>query len=82
MRRVRRKTTKNQPPRASAVQHAIPLDDGTVATPAALAMIRALIPLGLKAVEEALLVEVTALAGPRYARDDAPANCAGSRSDG
>ena len=42
-----------------------------MATPAALAMIRALIPLGLKAVEEALLVEVNPLAGPRYARDDA-----------
>jgi transposase-like protein len=38
---------------------------------AALEIIRALIPLGLKAVEEALLADVTALAGPRYARDDA-----------
>jgi transposase-like protein len=35
-----------------------------------LAMIQELIPLGLKAVEEALTQEVTALAGPRYARDD------------
>ena len=35
------------------------------------AMIQALIPLGLRAVEEALLAEVEALAGPRYARDDA-----------
>ncbi|MGH9488250.1 MAG: IS256 family transposase [Terriglobales bacterium] len=35
------------------------------------AMIQALIPLGLRAVEEALLAEVAALAGPRYARDDA-----------
>ena len=54
----------------SAVQQAIPLDDGTVTTPAALAMIQALIPLGLKAVEEALVAEVHALAGPRHARDD------------
>jgi transposase-like protein len=48
----------------------MPLDDGTVTTPAALAMIQALIPLGLRAVEEALVAEVTALAGPRYARGD------------
>ena len=71
MPRVRRKQTKNQSRALRDAQHAIPLDDGTVTTPAALAMIRALIPLGLRAVEEALLVEVTALAGPRYARDDA-----------
>jgi transposase-like protein len=43
-----------------------PLDDGTVA----LSMIQALIPLGLKAVEEALQQEVAALAGARYARAD------------
>jgi transposase-like protein len=42
---------------------------GTVTTPVTLAMIQALIPLGLKAVEEALVGEVQALAGPRYARD-------------
>jgi transposase-like protein len=41
-----------------------------------LAMIQALIPLGLKAVEEALLTEVTALAGPRYAHDDEHAGLA------
>lgn len=35
-----------------------------------LAMIQALIPLGLKVVEEALSKEVTALAGVRYAHDD------------
>lgn len=34
-------------------------------------MIQALIPLGLRAVGEALVAEVAALAGPRYARDDA-----------
>lgn len=46
------------------------LDDRTISTPAAVAVIQALIPLGLKAVEEALVTEVTALAGPRHARDD------------
>jgi hypothetical protein len=51
-------------------QQEIPLGDGTVTTPAALAIIRALIPLGLRAVEDALLAEVTTLAGPRDARDD------------
>jgi transposase-like protein len=34
-------------------------------------MLQALIPLGLRAVEDALQAEVTALAGERYARDDA-----------
>ena len=71
MRKVRQKGTKDQRRAVTATQQAIPLDDGTVTTPAALAMIRALIPLGLKAVEEALVAEVTALAGPRYARHDA-----------
>jgi putative transposase len=72
MPRVRQRTTKNQSRRsAGAVQQAMPLDDGTVTTPAALAMIQALIPLGLKAVEQALVAEVSALAGPRYGRDDA-----------
>jgi transposase-like protein len=47
------------------------LDDGTMTTPASVAMIQALIPIGLKAVEDALRAEVTALAGARYARDDA-----------
>ena len=51
MARIRQMAT-NQPPAASATQHVIPLDDGTMATPAALAMIRALISLGLKAIEE------------------------------
>ena len=64
---VRRKATKNQ---SRTAQQPIPLDDGTVTTPVTLAMIQALIPLGLRAVEEALLAEVTALAGPRYARTD------------
>lgn len=66
---VRGKTTKDH--RAEVVQEAILLDDGTVTTPVTLAMIQALIPLGLKAVEDALVREVTALAGPRYRRTDA-----------
>ncbi len=66
MRRVRSFTRRSQstPP---AKQLSMPLDDGTVS----LAMIQALIPLGLRAVEDALTSEVTALAGVRYARDDA-----------
>jgi transposase-like protein len=49
-----------------ATQLAIPIDDGT----AMLAMIQELIPLGLKAVNEALTQEVTSLAGARYQRHD------------
>lgn len=56
----------SDPPLTPAGQLAIPIDDGT----AMLAMIQALIPLGLKAVEEALSQEVTALAGARYAHED------------
>ena len=65
MRTVRRRTRNDQP--TTTQQLAIPLDDGT----AMLAMIQELIPLGLQAVREALTQEVTALAGPRYARADA-----------
>jgi hypothetical protein len=57
MRRVRRKITKGQRLAASTLQSAMPLDDGTVTTPASLAMIQALIPLGLKAVEDALIAD-------------------------
>ena len=70
MPRVRDTAPKCQPSAGGATpgdQLAIPLDDGT----AMLALIQALIPLGLKAVEEALVQEVTALAGARYAHDDA-----------
>ena len=70
MRRVRRKSMNGQRRGKADIQQPLPLDDGTVTTPAALEMIQALIPLGLRAVEEALLAEVTALAGPRYARGD------------
>ncbi|MGH7633323.1 MAG: IS256 family transposase [Gemmatimonadaceae bacterium] len=66
---VRRKATQDQ--RSDGAQQAMPLDDGTVTTPVTLAMIQALIPLGLKAVEDALVQEVAALAGPRYGRTDA-----------
>jgi putative transposase len=70
MRTVRPQPVKGQPsvvaPTPVATQLAIPIDDGT----AMLAMIQALIPVGLKAVEEALLREVAALAGPRYAHGD------------
>ena len=66
MRRVRTQATPHQPASAVAPPSTIPLDDGTVT----LAMIHALIPLGLRAGEEALQQEVTALAGARYAHHD------------
>lgn len=75
MARVRQQPTKNHPSRASratAAQQTIPLDDGTLTTPVTLAMIQALIPLGLKAVEDALQAEVLALAGARYRHGDGP----------
>ena len=72
MPRVRRKQMKNQRRETRrVVQAAIPLDDGTVTTPVTLAMILALIPLGLRAVKARLRAEVIALAGPRYSRTDA-----------
>ncbi len=71
MPRVRQAARKSQSSAlaapSAATQLAIPLDDGT----AMLAMIQALIPLGLRAVEQALRQEVTTLAGPRYAHADA-----------
>jgi transposase-like protein len=73
MARVRQQPTKNHPSRtsrATAAQTTIPLDDGTLTTPVTLAMIQALIPLGLKAVEDALQAEVLALAGARYRHHD------------
>ena len=73
MRGVRRDASKGQPPQVDATldqarQLAIPLDDGTIQ----LALVQALIPLGLKAVEEMLRNEVTTLAGVRYAREAGP----------
>lgn len=71
MRRLRRRAKQGQRIVAGQTletvkQLAIPLDDGT----AMLAMIQELIPLGLKAVAEALTQEVTGLAGKRYERGD------------
>jgi len=62
MRRVRREETKGQ--QEASVGESI--DESTVS----LSMIQALIPLGLRAVEEKLQAEVTALAGARYAHED------------
>ena len=62
MRRVRRVVSKSQSPAAE------PPPLGPAAT--ALAIIQALIPLGLRAVEERLIAEVAALAGPRYTREE------------
>lgn len=60
MRSVRRRPPKNQP----SAQLPLAVDDGAVTV----AMIQALIPLGLAAVGEQLAAEVEALAGPRYSR--------------
>ena len=69
MRRVRTKQSVSQSSDSSSrnpAQLAIPVDDGT----AMLALIQELIPLGLKAVSEALAQEVNKLAGARYSHDD------------
>ena len=63
MRRVRTKASTSQ-----TVQPVPVASAGSTAV--TVAMIQALIPLGLRAVEEALRAEVEALAGPRYARGD------------
>ncbi|MBS1985342.1 MAG: hypothetical protein JST16_14345, partial [Bdellovibrionales bacterium] len=68
MPRVRGRDQKSQsqePAHRAVPGDAIDPDAVTVA------MIQALIPLGLRAVEDALAHEVRALAGRRYARDDA-----------
>ncbi len=65
MRTVRRKSAPSQPALPVPVEAA----DATAVT---VAMIQALIPLGLRAVEEALQAEVAVLAGPRYARETGP----------
>lgn len=70
MRRVRGRVPKSQPHQGDdgldrTRQLAMPLDDGTVQ----LALVQALIPVGLKAVAEMLKEEVTRLAGARYARE-------------
>lgn len=61
MRTVRKKREKRQSGSQGAPIE-LPIDDGS----AQLAMIQALIPLGLRAVEEALIAEVESLAGLRY----------------
>lgn len=63
MRRVRPQVRKNQLPPQDAVR-SLPEDAVSIV------MIQALIPLGLRAVEERLQAEVAALAGRRYAHDD------------
>jgi putative transposase len=72
MRRVRPKQPKNQHPQVQTVRQPSvgPETTALEAPSVTIAMIQALIPLGLRAVEEALLAEVNALAGPRYARGD------------
>ena len=65
-RRVRPQSRESQPIEVRGEQLEVPLDDGTVS----LAMIQALIPVGLKALEDALTQEVTQRAGARYARQD------------
>lgn len=64
MRRVRSKLSPNQPPMAMP-----PAAAGNTA--ATVAMIQALIPLELRAVDDALLAEVATLVGLLYARADA-----------
>ena len=66
MRRVRGQAQQRQRGDAGDGQATVPLDEGA----SRLALIQALIPLGLRAIEEALQTEVTALAGVRYARGD------------
>lgn len=81
MRRVPSERSKRQVPSAAAAaserlqqsQRGVPLDDARVT----LAMIQALIPVGLKAVEDALQPEVRLLAGARYAHDDEHSGTAG-----
>src|SRR5712691_3520251 len=66
MRTIPQQRRKSQPGERTTSQQQLPLDDATVP----LVMIQALIPLGLRAVEEALQREVTRLAGARYAHED------------
>ncbi len=63
MRTVRREPPPSQP---------MPMAPGADATTVRAPLIQALIPLGLRAVEEALQAEVTPLAGPLYAREATP----------
>ena len=67
MRSVQTKTKTRQ----STVADADAMPPVVDHTSIALAMMQSVIPLGLRAVEDALPQEVTALAGPRYAHGDA-----------
>ena len=64
---IRPTEAKNQHRIPHEAEQTIPLDDGTVTTPVTVGMIQPLPPLGLNAVKDALLSEVAALAGRRYA---------------
>lgn len=66
MRRVRTQDRKSQSLTEATAEDDVAVEAGAVSV----AMIQALIPLGLQAVNEALQQEVTQLAGQRYARDD------------
>ncbi|MGH7179701.1 MAG: IS256 family transposase [Tepidisphaeraceae bacterium] len=66
MRRVRAQARKNQSFPGATEALGVVVEEGAVSV----AMIQALIPLGLQAVNEALQQEVTQLAGRRYERDD------------
>ena len=66
MTRVRRQQPKSQRVPTTSTAIGSTMDAAAVSV----AMIQALIPLGLRAVEEALQAEVTALAGARYVHED------------
>ena len=66
MPRVRTKSPVHQSPTLTPVAEPAVVEAGSLAV----AMIQALIPLGLQAVEDALQEEGLALAGPRYAHGD------------
>ncbi|MGH7709960.1 MAG: transposase, partial [Gemmatimonadaceae bacterium] len=66
MRRVRTQDRKSQSGPDATAAVAVAVEAGAVSV----AMIQALIPLGLQAVNDALQQEVTQLAGRRYERDD------------
>jgi putative transposase len=72
MRRVRQGRKKSQSLEVEELERVaeLPIDDGS----AQLALIQALIPLGLRAVEEALIAEVNSLAGKRYEHEDGGSN--------
>ncbi|MGQ0640304.1 MAG: IS256 family transposase, partial [Gemmatimonadaceae bacterium] len=70
MRRVRTQNRKNQSLQVALTDHGVAVEEKS----GSVAMIQALIPLGLQAVNEALQEEVTQLAGPRYARSDGAAH--------